>query len=159
MGATLHPGVALRVTVGQGLKGPQVGEVLEIDESTAVPPPTATLGKRPSPGGANGGKATRMIGTVKWYSPESVLGSSQSGAAAARCSFTPLRYNARVSSAWPRASGSRWKSPRGEKAWRRWRSASPRKADATSPTGCERAHRLLSFSIEFEIRRAAQNSG
>jgi CspA family cold shock protein len=73
-GATLQPGVALRVTVGQGQKGPQVGEVLEIDESTAVPPPTAALGKPSSPGRANGGKATRMTGTVKWYSPEKRFG-------------------------------------------------------------------------------------
>jgi len=36
---TLQPGVTLRVRVGQGQKGPQVDEVLEIDESTAVSPP------------------------------------------------------------------------------------------------------------------------
>ena len=73
-GATLQPGVALGVTVRQGQKGPQVGEVLEIDESTADPPPTAALGKPSSPGRAYGGKATSMTGTVKWYSTEKRFG-------------------------------------------------------------------------------------
>ena len=42
--ATLQPGVTLRVRVGQGQKGPQADEALEIDESTAAPPRTAALG-------------------------------------------------------------------------------------------------------------------
>jgi cold shock protein len=73
-GPTLQPGVTLRVRVRQGQKGPQVDEVLEIDESTAVPPPTPAVEKRPSPDRANGGKAIRMTGTVKWYSPEKRFG-------------------------------------------------------------------------------------
>ena len=71
--ATLQPGVTLRVRVGQGQKGPQVDEVLEIDESTAVSPPTAALGKRP-PAQANDRPPNRMTGMVKWYSPEKRFG-------------------------------------------------------------------------------------
>jgi cold shock protein len=71
--ATLQPGVTLRVRVGQGQKGPQVDEVLEIDESTAAPPPTAALGKRPS-ARANDLRPNRMTGTVKWYSTEKRFG-------------------------------------------------------------------------------------
>ena len=70
---TLQPGVTLRVRVGQGQKGPQVDEVLEIDESTAVSPPTAALGKRP-PAQANDRRPNRMTGMVKWYSPEKRFG-------------------------------------------------------------------------------------
>ncbi len=72
-GATLQPGVTLRVRVGQGQKGPQVDEILEIDESTAVPPPTAPLGKRPS-ARANDRRPNQMTGTVKWYSSEKRFG-------------------------------------------------------------------------------------
>lgn len=71
--ATLQPGVTLRVRVGQGQKGPQVDEVLEIDESTAVSPPTAALGKQP-PAQANDRRPNRMTGTVKWYSAEKRFG-------------------------------------------------------------------------------------
>jgi len=69
----LQPGVTLRVRVGQGQKGPQVDEVLEIDESTAAPAPTAALGRRP-PARANDRRPNRMTGTVKWYSPEKRFG-------------------------------------------------------------------------------------
>ena len=72
-GATLQPGVTLRVRVGQGQKGPQVDEILEIDESTAVPAPKPALGKRPS-ARANDRRPNRMTGTVKWYSPEKRFG-------------------------------------------------------------------------------------
>jgi CspA family cold shock protein len=69
----LQPGVTLSVRVGQGQKGPQVEEVLEIDESTAVPAPKPTLAKRPS-AGTDGRRPNRMTGTVKWYSPEKRFG-------------------------------------------------------------------------------------
>jgi CspA family cold shock protein len=71
--ATLQPGVTLRVRVGQGPKGPQVDEVLEIDESTATPSPTAAQEKRPS-ARANERRPNRMTGMVKWYSPEKRFG-------------------------------------------------------------------------------------
>ena len=83
--------------------------------------------------------------------------SSQSRTAAARCLFTPPRYSARVSPRWPRVSGSRWKSPRGEKAWRRWRSALPGKADATSPTGCERRHGVA--GMDYNIGAGGETDG
>jgi CspA family cold shock protein len=54
-------------------KGPQVDEILEIDESTAVPAPKPTLGKQP-PARANDRRPNRMTGTVKWYSPEKRFG-------------------------------------------------------------------------------------
>ena len=72
-GANLQPGVTLRVRVGQGQKGPQVDEVLEIDESTVVPAPKPALSKRRSVR-ANDRRPNRMIGTVKWYSPEKRFG-------------------------------------------------------------------------------------
>jgi CspA family cold shock protein len=72
-GAALQPGVTLQVRVGEGQKGPQVDEVLEIDESTAVPVAKPVLGKRPS-ARANDRRPNRMTGTVKWYSPEKRFG-------------------------------------------------------------------------------------
>jgi CspA family cold shock protein len=70
---TLQPGVTLRIRVGQGQKGPQVDEVLEIDESTAAPAPKPALDKRSS-ARANDRRPNRMTGTVKWYSPEKRFG-------------------------------------------------------------------------------------
>jgi CspA family cold shock protein len=65
--AALLPGAALRVRIGQGLKGPQVGELLDIDAGSADSAP------EPKPGPADRQPAdrrpTRMTGTVKWYSP------------------------------------------------------------------------------------------
>ena len=72
-GANLQPGVTLKVRVGQGQKGLQVDEILEIDESTAIPAAKLALGNRPSDR-ANDRRPNRMTGTVKWYSPEKRLG-------------------------------------------------------------------------------------
>jgi cold shock protein len=71
--ANLQPGVTLKVRVGQGQKGPQVDEVLEIDEGTAIAAPSPALGKRPSDR-VNDRRPNRMTGTVKWYSPEKRFG-------------------------------------------------------------------------------------
>lgn len=48
---SVNPGATLKVRTGQGQKGPQVTEVLEVDESTAsaAPPP-----RSPRPGGDRG---------------------------------------------------------------------------------------------------------
>jgi CspA family cold shock protein len=94
LGATsVNPGATLKVRVGQGQKGPQVTEVLEVDESTAGAAPAggpggAPRGPRPGgfdrpdrgPGGGGGGfgaprrsfdapaaSGPEQQGTVKWY--------------------------------------------------------------------------------------------
>jgi CspA family cold shock protein len=65
--AALQPGAALRVRIGQGLKGPQVSELLEIDtgEAGSAPEPQPDRRERQ----AADRKSTRMTGSVKWYSP------------------------------------------------------------------------------------------
>jgi len=57
-------GATLKVRTGAGQKGPQVTEVLEVDDSTATPAPRrAGAGPRREAAGP----ATRMAGTTKWY--------------------------------------------------------------------------------------------
>ena len=77
----VQPGTKLRVSVGQGQKGPQVTQVLEVDTSTATAPPPRSGGGGPRYGGAGGGgggarrsreepdmsTAESMRGTVKWF--------------------------------------------------------------------------------------------
>jgi cold shock protein len=70
--AAFQPGVTLRVRVGAGQKGPQVGEILEVDESTALPRPQPA--RRPDDSRGAGGQVTRMTGTVKWYNAEKRFG-------------------------------------------------------------------------------------
>ena len=61
------PGATLQVRTGSGLKGPQVTEILAIDDSTATPvAPRRTGAGGPRPAA---GPAMRMIGTTKWYDP------------------------------------------------------------------------------------------
>lgn len=72
--SALKPGATLQVRIGQGLKGPQVSEILEVDESTAAVPPALAPRKRPAPVQPAGDGATRMTGTVKWYSAERGFG-------------------------------------------------------------------------------------
>ncbi|HUK58443.1 MAG TPA: cold-shock protein [Stellaceae bacterium] len=64
----LAPGTTLQVRTGSGMKGPQVTEVLAIDDSTATP---AAPRARTGAGGPRvpAGPAQRMIGTTKWYDP------------------------------------------------------------------------------------------
>jgi CspA family cold shock protein len=52
---TVNPGATLKVRVGQGQKGPQVTEVIEVDESTAGAAPVSTAPRAPRPGGFGGG--------------------------------------------------------------------------------------------------------
>jgi CspA family cold shock protein len=58
-------GATLKVRTGAGLKGPQVTEVLEVDDSTATPAPRRSGAPRRD----TAGPATRMAGTTKWYDP------------------------------------------------------------------------------------------
>jgi CspA family cold shock protein len=81
------PGTTLLVHKGQGQKGAQVTQVLEVDDSTATP--EAPRHDRPRTGGAGGGgggfggprlredqlaSAVEMTGTVKWYNPAKGFG-------------------------------------------------------------------------------------
>jgi cold shock protein len=78
------PGTTLLVHKGQGQKGAQVTQVLEVDDSTATP--EAPRGDRPPRSGGGGGfggprlrddqiaSAVEMTGTVKWYNPAKGFG-------------------------------------------------------------------------------------
>jgi CspA family cold shock protein len=82
------PGATLTVHAGQGQKGPQVTQVLTVDESTATAEAPRAARPRPggfAPGGAGGGfggrsreeqaaSAVEMTGTVKWYNPDKGFG-------------------------------------------------------------------------------------
>lgn len=59
-------GATLKVRTGAGQKGPQVTEVLEVNESTATLAPRRGGG---APRREATGPATRMAGTTKWYDP------------------------------------------------------------------------------------------
>lgn len=73
------PGTKLRVSVGQGQKGPQVTQVLEVDTSTATAAPPDRGPRFGGGGGPAGGRrssareefdpasATSVRGTVKWF--------------------------------------------------------------------------------------------
>ncbi len=77
-------GATLKVQIGQGQKGPQITNVLEVDESTAVAEAPRAR-PRPGfggPGGAGGfgrpepdlSRAVELQGTVKWYNAEKGFG-------------------------------------------------------------------------------------
>jgi CspA family cold shock protein len=77
-------GARLKVRVRPGQKGLQVGELLEVDESTATATPDrggGGYGAGPGAGGARPPRASRpsgpsveMSGTVKWYNPQKGFG-------------------------------------------------------------------------------------
>jgi len=67
-GTMMKPGAALQVTVGHGPKGPQVIEILSLEEN-AIAPATLHPSRHAAPQGTS-----RMTGTVKWYSPERGFG-------------------------------------------------------------------------------------
>lgn len=88
---SVPPGSKLSVRVGQGQKGRQVTEVLEVDTSTAeaAPPrraPGGFGGGAPRSGGFGGGAGggggpraasgptEERVGTVKWYNPDKGFG-------------------------------------------------------------------------------------
>jgi cold shock protein len=83
----VSPGTTLLVHKGQGQKGAQVTQVLEVDDSTAMPEAPRQDRPRPSAGGAGGASfggprlrddqiasAVEMSGTVKWYNPAKGFG-------------------------------------------------------------------------------------
>lgn len=67
--STVSPGARLQVRVGAGQKGPQVTEILEVDESTATVAPPRRSGPRPP-----AGDTVQMTGSVKWYNPDKGFG-------------------------------------------------------------------------------------
>jgi CspA family cold shock protein len=77
------PGATLLVHKGQGQKGAQVTQVLEVDASTAAPEAPRTRAPMGGSGGGGGGPrlrddqiaaAVEMTGTVKWYNPAKGFG-------------------------------------------------------------------------------------
>ena len=86
------PGATLQVRTGQGQKGPQVTEVVEVDASTAAAEAPRRDRSGPRPGGMGGtggmggggfrgprepvdlGSAQTVMGTVKWYNPTKGFG-------------------------------------------------------------------------------------
>jgi cold shock protein len=72
--AEFQPGARLQVRIGQGLKGPQVSEILEVDTSTVAVSPKARPADRFAERRPAEGKPSRMTGTVKWYSPAKRFG-------------------------------------------------------------------------------------
>jgi CspA family cold shock protein len=72
--SSIPEGARLRVTIGQGQKGPQVNEVLEVDVSTAnlSGAPRAGAGSRPK--SSPDGFETESDGSVKWYNSQKGFG-------------------------------------------------------------------------------------
>jgi CspA family cold shock protein len=71
---TVLPGTRLRVRLGQGERGPQVTEVVEVgpvDEAAARSSFSPSRSPRPAPAMGDG---EEMRGTVKWYSGEKGFG-------------------------------------------------------------------------------------
>jgi cold shock protein len=68
---SVAPGATLKVRLGQGLKGPQVMEVLEVDSSTAQAPAPARSPRQQSQAD---GPEMEGQGTVKWYNNEKGFG-------------------------------------------------------------------------------------
>jgi len=70
-------GSKVKARIGQGQKGPQVTEVVEVDESTAQaqqPRGRGPLGPRPQRAAPDLSTAVEMSGTVKWYNPDKGFG-------------------------------------------------------------------------------------
>ena len=64
----------MRVTIGQGQKGPQVNEVLEVDVSTANLSGTPREGAGSPPKSSPDGFETESDGSVKWYNSQKGFG-------------------------------------------------------------------------------------
>lgn len=72
--ADLPSGASLQVRIEAGQKGSQVGEVLQVDKTTATVRPQNASDRRVAREPVRRGHTTRMTGTVKWYSPEKRFG-------------------------------------------------------------------------------------
>ena len=72
--SSIPEGARLRVTIGQGQRGPQVNEVLEVDVSTAnlSGAPRARAGSPPK--SSPDGFETESDGSVKWYNSQKGFG-------------------------------------------------------------------------------------
>jgi CspA family cold shock protein len=72
--SSIPEGARLRVTIGQGQKGPQVNEVLEVSESTGHAPgaPHAGAGSRPK--SSPDRFETESDGSVNWYNSQKGFG-------------------------------------------------------------------------------------
>ena len=73
--SSVPDGARLKVRIGQGPKGPQVAEVIEVDTSTAQV--MSTTGRRPAsrPQRQSGvGSTEECVGSVKWYNPDKGFG-------------------------------------------------------------------------------------
>ena len=74
---TVQPGTPMRVRTSAGQKGPQVAEVVSVEEGVTVPTssPAPRMGgprtPRPAPDLSS---AVEMRGTVKWFNPEKGFG-------------------------------------------------------------------------------------
>jgi len=68
---SVSPGATLKVRLGQGLKGPQVMEVFEVDNSTAQAGAPERPQRSHSP---MGGPEMEGQGTVKWYNGDKGFG-------------------------------------------------------------------------------------
>jgi CspA family cold shock protein len=76
-GSALPPGATLQVRIGQGQKGPQVTEVIEVDASTATAAPPRSGGfsdRGPPKGRPSLDDAVQRVGTVKWYNADKGFG-------------------------------------------------------------------------------------
>jgi CspA family cold shock protein len=83
---TVSPGATLRVSVSPGQKGPQIAEVVSVDESTATPGGGGGGGHGAGYGGGfdrprssprqpvDPSTAVEMRGTVKWFNAEKGFG-------------------------------------------------------------------------------------
>jgi len=69
-------GARLKVRISQGLKGPQVAEVIDVDASTAQVPSRAerSPSPRPSSQGTGAGPTEECLGSVKWFNVEKGFG-------------------------------------------------------------------------------------
>ena len=78
---SVPPGAKMKVTVGQGQKGPQVVSVIEVDETTATAPTRSAGAGAGGPRGPRAPRvqvdvanATEVSGTVKWFSADKGYG-------------------------------------------------------------------------------------
>src|SRR5262245_15015691 len=72
--SSIPEGARLRVTIGQGQRGPQVNEVLEVNVSTANLSGTPRVGAGSRPKSSPDGFETESDGLVKWYNSQKGFG-------------------------------------------------------------------------------------
>ena len=73
---TVQPGTPMRVRTSAGQKGPQVAEVVSVEEGVTVPTssPSPRSGPRTPRPAPDLSSAVEMRGTVKWFNPEKGFG-------------------------------------------------------------------------------------